>query len=270
MFSIYFKNKLLESVSDLLNEADENSFDKEDEQNIAKLLITMANEIDVSIPEQIQNIADAKEESFQENKVFDILKSFAKKVLPEFLLSLTLFNPSANAMNVPTQVSIKNGVIEGTYFTDTKEYMFKRCNDAVNEIRLKWGRTSAEKIKIKDLEKLSNCPLNPVQMSFMQTQIDYYDNTGYMDIMITIVKDIDTDELTDQFSVSINTLSYKDSVELLDGSSHEAYDLLCDKVIGFKDHISYETFMSMIKSMSTIELQDLVQKSVSLATKEKK
>ena len=270
IFYTKFKSKLLESVSEFLNEADSNLFDKDDEQNIAQMLVMMANEINMDVPEQVKNIADAKEESLQENKIFDILKSFAKKVLLAFLLSLTLFNPSANAMNVPSQVSLQNGIIKGIYNSDTKEYTTKECNNAANELTLKWEGVPFEKIDLKDFNKLNKCQLNPVQVSFLQTELDSneYSDSKYMDITISVVKDAETGKLTDQFSVDIGTLSHKTSVTLENGSSQEAYNLLCDKVLGFKDHVSYDKFMQMIKNMNSTELQDLV--NLKLTTKEKK
>lgn len=49
---------------------------------------------------------------------------------------------------------------------------------------------------------------------------------------------------------------------LENGSSHEAYDLLSNKIVGFKDHVSYDNFMNMIKFCDSKKLQDLVNKTI--------
>ena len=71
-----------------------------------------------------------------------------------------------------------------------------------------------------------------------------------------------TEDIEHQFSVGINALSSKDSATLENGSSHEAYDLLSNKIVGFKDYITYDNFMNMIKSCNSKKLQDLVNKSI--------
>lgn len=50
IFYTKFKSKLLESVAEFLNEADSNLFDKDDKQNIAQMLVMMANEINMDVP----------------------------------------------------------------------------------------------------------------------------------------------------------------------------------------------------------------------------
>lgn len=44
IFYTKFKSKLLESAAEFLNGADFNLFDKDDEQNIAQMLVMMAND----------------------------------------------------------------------------------------------------------------------------------------------------------------------------------------------------------------------------------
>lgn len=258
-----FRHKILESVLNLLEDT-YLSFDVNEQKDISKMLIQMASEVGEQVPEQIQVLANSDDSNVQESNVIDILKSFAKKVIPAFLLSTVLFSPSANAMNIPSQVSMQSGYIQGVYDIDTREYTTKKCNDIANQLTLKWKSSQDSEEIFKDLSQLSGCEFSPVQTTFLQAELDTYENLAskYIDVTIEVVKDAQTNELTDQFSVEINALSSKDSATLENGSSHEAYDLLSNKIVGFKDYITYDNFMNMIKSCDSKKLQDLINKSI--------